>query len=40
MKKYLEEFDTSDYPTDNRFGIPLMNKKIPEKMKVILFSLI
>ena len=38
MKKYIEEFDTSDYPTDNRFSIPLMNKKIPGKMKVVLFS--
>ena len=33
MKKNLEEFDTSDYGENNRFGMPLVNKKIPGKMK-------
>ena len=32
MKK-IEEFDTSDYPQKNRFGIPRANKKIPGKQK-------
>ena len=27
MKNDLHEFDTSDYPQDNQFGIPLVNKK-------------
>ena len=33
MKNNIEEFDTSDYPEDNRFGIPRVNKKIPGKQK-------
>lgn len=28
MKKHLERYDTSDYPVDNIFGIPLVNKKV------------
>ena len=37
MKKHIGEFGTPDYAEDNRFGIPLMNKKIPGKMKVVSF---
>ena len=33
MKNHLDEFDTSDYSDPNRFGMPLVNKKIPGKMK-------
>lgn len=33
MKKNIELFDTSDYPSDNRFNIKLLNKKIPGLMK-------
>ena len=38
IKKHIEEFDTPDYPKDNGFGIPLINKNIPGKLKVVLFS--
>ena len=33
MKADLNEFDTSDYPLDNQFNIPLVNKKVVGLMK-------
>lgn len=33
MKESLELYDTSDYPKDNIFGIPQVNKKIPGLFK-------
>ena len=33
IKNNLDEFDTSDYSNPNRFDMPLVNKKIPGKMK-------
>ena len=36
VKENFNEFDTSNYPMDNRWRIPRVNKKIP----VFLFSLI
>jgi len=33
MKQNLEYFDTSDYPEDNQFGMPRVNKKVLGKMK-------
>lgn len=33
MKRHLERYDTSDFPPDNIFGIPLVNKKIPGLFK-------
>ncbi|XP_035209175.1 uncharacterized protein LOC118185154 [Stegodyphus dumicola] len=33
MKGMLEHFDTFDYPEDNRYGMPRVNKKVLGKMK-------
>lgn len=33
MKRDIENFDTSDYPTENSFGMPRVNKKIVGLMK-------
>lgn len=33
MKANLSEFDTSDYPEHNRFGMAQKNKKVPGLMK-------
>ena len=33
MKRDIARFDTSDYPTDNAYGVPLVNKKVPSLMK-------
>ncbi|KYN30235.1 hypothetical protein ALC57_00303 [Trachymyrmex cornetzi] len=33
MKRDIARFDTSDYPTDNAYGMPLANKKKPGLMK-------
>jgi len=33
MKRNIAKFDMSDYPTDNAYGIPLINKKVPGLMK-------
>lgn len=40
MKGDLKRYDTSDYPQDNIFGIPRVNKKIPGLFKDELNSLI
>ena len=29
----IDEFDTSDYPKDNGYGMPLVNKKVLGKFK-------
>ena len=33
MKQNIDRFDTSDYPSENRFDMPLKNKKVPGLMK-------
>ena len=33
MKEDIHMFDTSDYPEDNQFGLPRMNKKVIGLMK-------
>ena len=33
MKHDIARFDTSDYSTDNVYGMPLANKKVPDLMK-------
>ena len=34
MKDNIEEFDTSDFPENNQFGLPRANKKVLGLMKV------
>ncbi|KYN50238.1 hypothetical protein ALC62_05542 [Cyphomyrmex costatus] len=33
MKRDIDRYDTSDYPANNAYGMPLANKKVPGLMK-------
>ncbi|GBM78556.1 hypothetical protein AVEN_220774-1 [Araneus ventricosus] len=33
MKNIIQEFDTYEYPENNIFGIPAINKKVPGRFK-------
>lgn len=33
MKKHIHHYDTSDFPVNNKYKVPLENKKIPGKFK-------
>jgi len=33
MKCDISRFDRSDYAVDNAYGVPLVNKKVPDLMK-------
>lgn len=33
MKKHLDRYDTSDYPRENVFDVPQVNKKVPGLFK-------